>query len=80
MNRSTEGCCLCLLCNTGCLLCRSTGEDEGRMGEGEREGGWYAKKKKKKTTTGNSVYFSSLPRPADELNTVHCNGAQQEFS
>ncbi len=45
MNRSTEGCCLCLLCNTGCLLWKCKGEDEGRM-EGEREGGMQKKKKK----------------------------------
>lgn len=74
MNRSTEGCCLCLLCNTGCLLWKCKREDERRMEEGEREGRMQVKKKK-----GNSVYYSSSPRPAGKLNTVRWNQAQQEF-
>lgn len=65
-NRSTEGCCLCLLCNTGCLLWKCKGEDEGEDGR-RKEGGRDAKKEKK----GNSVYSSPVfPRPAGRLSTV----------
>ncbi|TNN47085.1 hypothetical protein EYF80_042697 [Liparis tanakae] len=46
-----EGCCcLRLLCNTVDTVCceSAVGEDEGRMEDGEREGGMLKKKKGKK--------------------------------
>lgn len=51
MNRSTEGCCLCLLCNTGCLLWKCKREDEGGW-KGRGRAGCKRKKKKKKKEQG----------------------------